>query len=106
VTGRLSRRQFVAGASMSVGTLLTGCAPLPFQQPPPTAVKVHRIGFLSGSNPTAQASNLDIFRQALGALGYVEGQNLTIEYRWVKGTMLCLPSPRQIWLASPWTSSS
>jgi putative ABC transport system substrate-binding protein len=79
---RLSRRAFVGGASAAGLGLLAGCGPLPFQQPPPTAVKVHPIGFLSGSNPTAQARNLDMFRQALGELGYVEGQNLAIEYRW------------------------
>src|SRR5207248_6588418 len=65
--------------------LLAGCAPVLFQQPPPTAVTVHRLGFLSGSNPAAVAGFLDIFRQALGELGYVEGQNLAIEYRWGEG---------------------
>src|SRR6185436_1578701 len=66
---------------------------LPFQQPPPTAVKVHRIGFLSATNPTAQAGNLDIFRQALGELGYVEGQNLAIEFRWGEGSTVRLAEP-------------
>jgi putative ABC transport system substrate-binding protein len=83
---RLSRRQLVLGASLSAGALLGGCGPLPFQQPPPTAVKVYRLGFLSGTNPTAQAGNLDVFRQALGELGYMEGQNLAIEYRWGEGS--------------------
>jgi putative tryptophan/tyrosine transport system substrate-binding protein len=90
---RLSRRQFMLGAAAAGSALLAGCAPLPFQQPSPTAVRVHRIGFLSGSNPTAQASNLDIFRQALGAMGYVEGQNLAIEYRWGEGNNALLAEP-------------
>src|SRR5689334_14781806 len=80
---RLSRRGFMVGAA-GLG-LLAGCGQLPFAQSPPTAVKVHRLGFLSGTTPTAQARNLDIFRQALGELGYVEGRNLSIEYRWGEG---------------------
>jgi len=73
------------GASLSAGALFAGCGPLPFQQPPPTAVKVHRLGYLSSTNATAQARNIGTFRQALGELGYVEGQNLAVEYRWSEG---------------------
>jgi putative ABC transport system substrate-binding protein len=83
---RLSRRRFVLGVGAAGGALLAGCGPLPFQQPPPTAVKVHRIGFLNGGSPATSAPVLDIFRQALGELGYVEGQNLIIEYRWGEGS--------------------
>jgi hypothetical protein len=83
--GTITRRQFVVGTGTAVGALLAGCGPLPFQQPPPTAVKVYRLGFLSGSTPAAQALRLDILLQALGELGYVEGQNLVVEYRWGDG---------------------
>jgi putative tryptophan/tyrosine transport system substrate-binding protein len=88
---RLSRRQFVLGAA-GLG-LVTGCGLLPERQPPPTAVKVYRLGFLRGSDPTAQAGNVDRFRQALGELGYVEGQNLAIEYRWGDGSDARLAEP-------------
>jgi putative ABC transport system substrate-binding protein len=81
----LSRRQFMLGAVTAGSALLTRCGPLPFQQPPSTAVKVHRLGFLVANNPTATARTLEIFRPALGELGYVEGQNLVIEYRWSEG---------------------
>jgi ABC-type uncharacterized transport system substrate-binding protein len=90
---RLNRRSFVLGAGAAGVGLLAGCGRLPFQQPPPTAVKVYRLGFLSSTNPTAQAGNLDIFRQALGELGYVEGQNLIIEYRWGDGSNARLVEP-------------
>jgi putative ABC transport system substrate-binding protein len=45
---------------------------------------VWRVGFLHPGSPTAIADRtyVDIFRRELRDLGYVEGQNLTIEYRW------------------------
>jgi putative ABC transport system substrate-binding protein len=47
--------------------------------------KVHRIGFLGNSNPTLEANLVGPFRQGLRDLGYVEGQNIIIEYRWAEG---------------------
>src|SRR5260370_12742433 len=43
--------------------------------------KVYRIGMLEVSSAVLNAANLDAFRQGLRELGYVEGQNLIIEYR-------------------------
>ena len=60
------------------------------QQP---AGKVPRIGFLtngSASDPAA-ALRLDAFRQGLGALGYVEGKTIIIEYRYAEGRPERLP---------------
>src|SRR5215218_9492758 len=88
---RLSRRQFVVGVAGA--GLLAGCGRPPFQPPPPTALKVHRLGWLNGTNPTANAPILARFRQALGELGYVEGQNLFIEYRWGDGSEAGLVEP-------------
>src|SRR4051812_31030777 len=39
---RLSRWEFMVGAGVSSLSLLAGCARLPFQQPTPTAMKIHR----------------------------------------------------------------
>src|SRR4051812_34315711 len=65
----LSRRHFVQGAGAAGLGLLAGCGPLPFQQPPPTAVKIYHLGFLSGDSPSASAQRLEVFRQTLGQLG-------------------------------------
>jgi putative ABC transport system substrate-binding protein len=54
--------------------------------------KVPRIGYLSGQFPSADSSRLGGFRQALRELGYVEGKNLVIEYRFAEGKLDRLPS--------------
>jgi len=48
------------------------------------------IGFLSTSSP--DASRISAFRQGLAQAGYVEGQNMTIEYRWAEDRNERLPS--------------
>lgn len=51
------------------------------------AGKVHRIGFLSGGSPSAArtSSLVEAFRDGLRELGYVEGRNITIEWRFSQG---------------------
>ena len=51
------------------------------------ARKVYRIGYLSTQSPSAEAAHLDAFRQALRDLGYVDGQNVGIEYRFAEGKL-------------------
>jgi putative ABC transport system substrate-binding protein len=50
--------------------------------------KIPRIGFLS---PTSDDSRVEAFRQGLRELGYQEGQNIIIEYRWAEGRFEQLP---------------
>lgn len=53
--------------------------------------KVPRIGYLSSSDPTRESSRADAIRQALRELGYLEGQNIAIEYRYARGKRDRLP---------------
>ena len=46
--------------------------------------KVPRIGYLS-AGPSGPSPNIEVFRQGLRALGYVEGQTIAIEYRYAAG---------------------
>ena len=57
------------------------------QQPP----KIPRIGYLGPTSPSAGARLLESFRQGLRELGYVEGQNIFIDYRWAEGRPDRLP---------------
>ena len=51
------------------------------QQP----AKVPRIGYLSSLDPASESTRSEAFQQALRELGYVEGQNIAIEYRYMEG---------------------
>src|SRR5690349_24037234 len=48
------------------------------------AGKVFRIGFLDPSNASGRAVVVDVFRQELGKLGWIEGKNIAIEYRFAE----------------------
>jgi putative tryptophan/tyrosine transport system substrate-binding protein len=50
------------------------------------------IGYLNGTSPVPGETSLAAFRQGLGETGYVEGQNLAIEYRWAMGRYDRLPA--------------
>jgi putative ABC transport system substrate-binding protein len=50
------------------------------------------IGFIHSGSPAPYTPHLTAFRQGLGEAGYVEGQNLTIEYRWAEGHFGRLPA--------------
>jgi ABC-type uncharacterized transport system substrate-binding protein len=47
--------------------------------------KVPRIGYLSAGNPTSESTRSEPIRLALRELGYIEGQNIGIEYRYADG---------------------
>jgi len=62
-------------------TLALLLAPLAVQAQP--AGKVWRIGYVTSQSAAAAGRvSFDAFRQGLRDLGYVEGQNISVEYRW------------------------
>ena len=66
--------------------------------------KAPRIGFLNGSSP-ANTLVLDPLRQGLRELGWVEGRNVAIEYRFGGGGSTGCPTSRPSWSGSRSTSS-
>src|SRR5215471_14932765 len=63
------------------------CFPVEAQQPK----KVPRIGFLAVSL-IPNSPNREAFRQGLRGLGYVEGKNIIVEYRYAEGNLDRLPN--------------
>ena len=80
---RLQRRDFLIAA----GALLAAPLAAEAQQ----AAKVARIGFL-GNSTTALGHLRDAFLQGMRDLGYVEGRNLVIEYRYAEGQLERFPA--------------
>ncbi len=60
------------------------------QQP----TKVPRIGYLGGVTLSLTRPAIEAFRQGLRELGYVEGKNIVIEYRYAEGKLDRLPRLR------------
>ena len=57
----------------------------------PPEQKVYRIGVLRSDTPSIFATRNEAFRQGLHELGYVEGKNIVIEYRYAEGKLDRLP---------------
>ena len=60
------------------------------------------IGILAVAAPEANAIRLSAFREGLRTAGYVEGQNVKIEYRWGRRIPVGCRSLRQGWFAIEW----
>src|SRR5678816_2090901 len=79
----MDRRTFVGAAAALFGGLAHNAAAQP---------RSPRIGFLGNAHPATGASQLEAFRRDLRELGWIEGQTLTIEYRWAEGHPDRLPA--------------
>jgi putative ABC transport system substrate-binding protein len=49
------------------------------------AARMYRIGYLGSSSPSLEPHYVEAFLQKLHDLGYAEGQNVSVEYRWAEG---------------------
>jgi putative tryptophan/tyrosine transport system substrate-binding protein len=67
-----------------VGTLAGGLLAAPLAAEAQQAGKVWRIGYLGVGTASAYANRIEALRAGLRDLGYVEGKNVVIEYRWAE----------------------
>jgi putative ABC transport system substrate-binding protein len=84
----LALRPLLLALSFSGATLFALCLSAEAQQPK----KVPRIGYLIATFPSPYAARTEAFRQGLRELGYVEGKNIVIEYRYAEGKQDRVPS--------------
>ena len=76
----MRRRQFIAGLGvLAIPSVARAQRAIPF------------IGFLNSGSPNERAHLVAAFRQGLKEHGYVDGNNLAIEYRWAEGRPDLLP---------------
>jgi len=78
----------VAVPSFLVAVMLLAGAVLAEAQQP---AKIPRIGYLSNADPATDSARAGGLRLALRELGYIEGQNIAIEYRFVDRKIDRLP---------------
>src|SRR5687767_13023230 len=71
-----SKRKVVAYTFCTLLLALSNAAP---------AQQMTRIGFLGTTSPSDISARVEMFRQGLREVGYIEGQNSVIEYRWAEG---------------------
>jgi putative ABC transport system substrate-binding protein len=67
---------------LAIGVTFAMCGAVAHAQQPG---KVPRIGYLSNSDPARESGRSEAIRLALRELGYIEGQNIAIEYRYAEG---------------------
>lgn len=80
----MDRRTFIGVVAALVGTAPHAATA--------QATKSPKIGFLGNGSPTTLSSQYESFRRSLRELGWIEGQNVTIENRWAEGNPDRLPA--------------
>ena len=73
----MQRREFI--------TFLGGAAAWPLAARAQSTNKIARIGFLGSATAAGSAQTVSALREGLNALGYVEGKDIVMEFRWAEG---------------------
>ncbi len=73
---------------LAIFVTLAACGEMVEAQQP---AKIPRIGYLIATSPSTSPARIEAFRHGLRELGYVEGKNIVIEWRWAEGKFDRLP---------------
>src|SRR5215468_3002347 len=90
----MRQQAIVRTKTMKTTSFLTLCTmlfALSYSASAQQAKKVPRIGYLSSVDPATESTRSEPFRVALRELGYIEGQNIAIVYRYAKGKLDRIP---------------
>src|SRR5262245_31581031 len=79
--GKMNKRK-LGGFAL---TMMLIALPFPAEAQQPKTVP--RIGYLSGNSPASESARTETLRQGLLELGYVEGKNIVIEWRYAEGKL-------------------
>ena len=79
------RRSLLLGAAVALVGAVAQVRAQPGRRP-------HRVGFLGALTEAAVAERVKSFRDGLRDLGYVEGRDIVLEFRWANGRMDLLPA--------------
>jgi putative tryptophan/tyrosine transport system substrate-binding protein len=82
----MKRREFIAGLGAAAWPLAARA-----QQPRGPVIAFFILGPADASTTDASTRFADAFRNGLGETGYIDGHNLTIEYRWLEGQRGAVP---------------
>jgi hypothetical protein len=77
--------------SIVVYLLITALLPTVFSVDAQQLAKVPRIGFVGSGNPSTPGREVEVFRQGLRDLGYIEKKSIAAEYRYTEGRLERLP---------------
>ena len=85
----ISRRRFTTGLVIALTPLGSTASAQEYKAQ--QRVRLPRIGYLGASSASLEPELVKAFQKGLRDLGYVEGQNIAIEYRWAEGNYHRLP---------------
>jgi putative ABC transport system substrate-binding protein len=75
----MKRREFVVGLGAAAAAPMIVPMPLSAQQAMPV------VGFLSSRSPAESAAVVEAFRKGLGEMGFIDGNNVAVAFRWAEG---------------------
>jgi putative ABC transport system substrate-binding protein len=80
------------GGIVAIGVAFAICGAVAQAQQPKKIPRIGYIGYMSSLNPSTSEPRLEAFRQGLRDLGYIEGKNILVEYRYAEGKLDRFPS--------------